>query len=193
MTQQSDGANPWQTLSKKVVYKSPWMVVREDKVITPGGTHGIYSVIEGGDGVIVIAETDDQKIHLIESYCYPLQDWNWELPTGGMSAGETPLECAKKELREEVGLTAERWTELGKVRSSFNGSMNDRQHIFLAQAVRQGDNEREPGEAIRTVKMVPQAELWAMVRAGGLQDGQTLMALLYYKLWRENNSAADII
>ena len=118
--------NPWQTLSSRIAYNdNPYLRVREDKVIKPDGTEGLYSVVESKSGVVVIARTDHDELYLIESFRYPLQEWRWELPGGGMDGDNTPLESAKIELEEELGFQADTWEELGMIYPSENGAMTD--------------------------------------------------------------------
>lgn len=178
--------NPWKTLSRKTVYQNPWLTVYEDAIIDPAGHEGIYSVVDGKDGVLLIVEDDARNVYIMEAYRYPLQKWVWELPSGGIDTGDTPLECAQKELKEELGMTSDNWTKIGEFSPSYGGAMTDRQHIFVAQNVRLGDHERETGEAIRTVKKVSQAELFGLVEDGTIEDCQTLAGLLRYRLWSEH-------
>lgn len=187
MTQQGD-TNPWKTISSRIAYQSPFLTVREDTVITPGGKPGVYSVVESKPGVLIVAETDNDEIYLIESFRYPLQAWRWELPGGGIDEGDTPLQAAQKELEEELGLTATKWTQLGDMYPSNNGPLNDHNLVFLAQDLRAAQKQHESGEAIRPPRAVPFKEVFRMVRNGELTDGQSLGVLLHYKLWRDEQA-----
>ena len=179
--------NPWQTLKSRIVYTNPWITVREDAVIHPGGGEGIYSVVEAKDGIFTIPEDKDGNIYIMNAFRYPIKRWVWELCSGGIEPGETPLDCAKKELREELGLRSGDWISIGEFSPSYGGGLSDRQYVFVARNVVEGEHEREPGEAIRAVKKVPRDELFAMILRGEIEDGQTLAGLLKYKLWLEAN------
>lgn len=133
--------NPWQTLGSKVVYQNPWMKVYEDKVLMPSGAEGIYGFTESKSGVFIIALTDDDKIYLIESFRYPTQKWQWELPTGGIDEGLSPLEAAKHELVGELGMTAEKWTHVNTFGPSSNGFMNDAQDVFVTEGLQKSAEE----------------------------------------------------
>jgi 8-oxo-dGTP pyrophosphatase MutT (NUDIX family) len=183
-----DNANPWKTLSSSIAYQSPFLTVREDKVITPGGKPGVYSVIESKPGVFIVAETDNDEIYLIESFRYPLQAWRWELPSGGIDKGDTPLQAAQKELEEELGLTATTWTQLGDMYPSNNGPLNDHNLVLLAQDLHPAQKHHESGEAIRPPRAVSYKKVFDMVRGGELTDGQSLGVLLHYKLWRDEQA-----
>jgi 8-oxo-dGTP pyrophosphatase MutT (NUDIX family) len=176
--------NPWKTLNSRVVYQSPWLTVREDKVITPGGSEGVYSVIESKPGVLIIALTEDNEIYLIESFRYPLKAWRWEIPGGGIEESG-PLASAKNELAEELGLEAATWTKLGDMYPSNNGPLNDHNFVFVAQGLHKVDKKHETGEAIREPKKFSIDQVFDMVKNGELTDGQSLGALLHLKLWLE--------
>jgi 8-oxo-dGTP pyrophosphatase MutT (NUDIX family) len=183
MTKSND--NPWQTLGSKVMYENPWMKAREDSVRMPSGKQGIYGYIESKPGVFIIALTDDDRIHLIESFRYPTQKWQWELPTGGIEKGMSPLESAQHELAEELGMTAENWTHVNVFGPSSNGFMNDTQNVFVAQGLREdSDATPEESEAIRAKKAVTIEELMTMIKQGVVMDGQSLAALMQFFAWR---------
>lgn len=170
-------------MSSKVAYHSPWLTVREDTIINPGGKEGLYSVIESKPGVLVIALNEHHKIYLIESFRYPIQAWRWEIPGGGIDKGVTPLEAAQNELAEELGFTAEKWTQLGDMYPSNNGPLNDHNYVFVAQDLQKTATRHETGEAIREPQAFLVQDVFKMVSNGSLTDGQSLGALLYFKLW----------
>ena len=80
--------NPWQRRSSKLIYSNPWITVREDDVITPGGSPGIYGVVETRLAVGVVALTDDNQIYLVGQYRYPVDEYSWEIPEGGSEVNE---------------------------------------------------------------------------------------------------------
>ena len=180
--------NAWKKDASKIVYQSPFMTVREDQVTTDSGKKGIYNTIDPRPGVFVIAETDTEEMSLIEAFRYPLQEWRWELRSGGIEEGDTPLTTAKKELQEELGLTASEWEQIGNTYPSHNGPMSDRNLVFVARGLKITATAHESGEAIRPPQAIPYNRVFDMVSSGELTDGQTLGALLHYKLWRESQA-----
>ena len=175
--------NPWKKVSSTVAYQSPWLTVREDLVINPGGKESRYSIVESKPGVLVIALNERNEIYLIESFRYPLQAWRWEIPGGGIDEGTTPLEAAQNELVEELGFIAGKWTQLGDMYPSNNGPLNDHNYVFVAEELKKTAARHETGEAIREPRVFPVQDVFKMVSKGELTDGQSLGALLYLKLW----------
>ena len=111
--------NPWTTLGSRAIYENPWIAVREDRVLRPDGQPGIYGVVHFRHLAIgIVPLTDDGQTILVGQYRYTLDDYSWEIPEGGGALGVDPLESAKRELREETGLVAERWTYLGEAHLS---------------------------------------------------------------------------
>lgn len=177
--------NPWQTLGSKIVYENPWMSVYEDRVRLPNGQEGIYGFIDGKPGVFIVALSENNKIYLIESFRYPTQKWQWELPTGGIDKGQSPLEAAKHELAEELGMSAKKWTHINTFGPSSNGFMKDTQDVFVAEGLLANKEKPEDFEAIRAAKAVSFSEITSMIKNGVLIDGQSLAALIQFAVWRQ--------
>lgn len=169
--------NPWQRRGSKLIYSNPWITVREDDVITPGGTPGIYGVIETRIATGVVALTDDNHIYLVGQYRYPVDEYSWEIPEGGSEIDEDPMETAKRELREETGLEAERWEQLGGEIHLSNCFSAERGFIYVARGLRQGKAEPDHTEELQ-VKKVPFAECLAMVDRGEIKDSLTVIGVL---------------
>jgi 8-oxo-dGTP pyrophosphatase MutT (NUDIX family) len=123
---------PWQVTGTREVYRNPWLRLREDAVIRPNGTPGIYGVVEFAPAVGVVALTPDERVYLVGQYRYTVEEYSWEIVTGYSVPGEDLLVGAARELREEAGLTAGRWTPLG--RCHISNSVTDQiGYLFLAQ------------------------------------------------------------
>src|SRR5919202_220308 len=98
---------PWTTLDSRPIYENPWIRVREDRVIRPDGSPGIYGVVHFKNRAIGILPVDeDGAIWLVGQYRSTLDRDSWEIPEGGAPEGEPPIEAARRELREETGLIA---------------------------------------------------------------------------------------
>lgn len=168
--------NPWKTQSSKTVYQNPWIRVREDAVIKPDGTDGIYGVIESKDSVVVAVVNNESEVYLIRSFNYPVSTWSWGLPGGG-GEGEEPETAAKRELAEETGITAGKWTFLGQTRVS-SGLMTERMAVFLAQDLLFGERiEADDKDLISEGRFFSFEEIDKMIKQGEIDDTQTVTGL----------------
>ena len=173
---EEDGLNPWRTRGSREVYVNPWIRVREDHVIRPDGRDGIYGVVEFQNialGIVPVADNGDT--YLVGQWRYPLGAYSWEIPEGGGPLGVAALESAKRELAEEVGLTASVWTDLGPFHLS-NSVTNEEGRIFLAQGLTEGEAEPE-GDEVLVVRRLPLVEAYEMAMDGRITDGVSIIGL----------------
>ena len=104
---------PWTQLSTRRVYQNPWIDVRQDEVITPGGSNGIYGVVHFRNlAVGIIPVSENGTTFLVGQYRYPLDEYSWEIPMGGCPLGTPVVASAKRELKEETGLLAEEFEQI---------------------------------------------------------------------------------
>ena len=169
-------ANPWQTLSSREIYTNPWIRVREDQVINPAGKPGIYGVVEFKPAIGIVPLTENLETYLVGQYRYTLQAYSWEIPEGGGDRGEDVLDGAKRELREETGLRASRWTDLGIFHTS-NSVTDETAYCFLAEELEQGQPEPDEDEELRVMKL-PFLEVWQMVLKQEITDALTIVCLM---------------
>jgi 8-oxo-dGTP pyrophosphatase MutT (NUDIX family) len=164
-------------LSSRIAYENAWIRIREDQVIRPDGNPGIYGVVEIRPSVGVVALDEQDRMVLAGQWRYTLERWSWEVPRGGSAAGETDmLAVAQRELREEAGLEAARWEELGAVDLN-NGVTTDVEHLFLATELRFVGDAQEGDEAIVT-RWAPFDEAVAMVMSGEITEVCSVAAIL---------------
>ena len=91
--------SPWTTVASREVYRNAWMWVREDDVIRPDGSRGIYGVVDKHDAVGVVALTDAGEVVLVGQYRYPTDVYSWEIVEGGVDDGEDPLRGGQRGAR----------------------------------------------------------------------------------------------
>jgi len=168
----------WQTRASRTVYENRWIRVEENDVVGPHG-EGIYGVVEmQHPAVFVVAVDDEDRVCLIRLERYTTGP-SWEVPAGG-SDGEDPLVAAQRELAEETGATAGRWTPLGRM-NALNGIARAPEYVFLAQDVAHGmdaaTSQHEGG--IEAVRWVPFGEALRMIESGEITDGESVAALAY--------------
>ena len=172
--------NPWKTLSNKTVYENPWIKVEHREVKTPKDTDGIYGLVHFKNRAVGIVPLDDEmNTWLVGQYRYALNEYSWEIPEGGAPLGESMLEGAKRELKEEVGITASKWTKILDFATS-NSVTDELGASYLAQDLIFGETEHEDTEDI-TVKKLPFDEVVAMIFRGEITDALTIMSILATK------------
>lgn len=172
-----DTSNPWKTLSSKPVYDNPWIAVREEQVINPAGGNGIYGVVSMKNKAIGIVPLDgDGNTYLVGQYRYTLQEYTWEIPEGGCPIGTEPLDSAKRELQEETGYTASKWTLLSRIHTS-NSVTDEEGFIYLAEELVAGESMPEETEQL-TVRKLQLKEALAMVMNSEITDSISSTALL---------------
>ena len=174
--------NPWRTLSSRTIYRNPWLVLREDRVIRPDGAEGIYSVVEMRPSCGIVAINEDNQIALVGQWRYVHDRYSLEIPTGGSELGETPLDAAKRELLEETGLTAEDWTGLGTIDNS-NGCTTDVAHVFLARSLTTGSSIPQGDEQVE-LRWMPFADAVAAVMEGKITESVSVAGILKTELLR---------
>lgn len=168
--------NPWKTLSSKVVYSNPWITVREDAVITPSGTEGIYGVVEPRIATGVVALTETNEVYLVGQYRYATNIYSWELPEGGAELNEDPLTAIKRELKEEAGIIADNWKQLGSEIHLSNSFTNERAFLYMATGLHSVQNDPDDTEILQ-VKKVPFQDALKMIDSGEILDAMTMLGL----------------
>jgi 8-oxo-dGTP pyrophosphatase MutT (NUDIX family) len=170
--------NPWKTLSSREVYSNKWIGVEEHQVINPAGGKGVYGKVYFKNKAIGIVALDDQgNTWLVGQYRYALNDYSWEIPEGGSPLGTLPLESAKRELKEETGMTANKWTALMRLHTS-NSVTDEEAFIFLAEELSAGESQLEETEADLVVKKLHFREALQMAMDGRITDSLSVAALL---------------
>lgn len=177
--------NPWKILDSQIRYKNPWMRIREDKVITPLGSEGIYGVMESNDSVMVAVLNDKNELYLVRTFAYPAQSWNWELPGGG-DDGQSPVEASKRELEEETGILAKSWELLGTVRAN-GGFMTERIAIYLARDLSFSGEKEVSNEQIDDARFFSLKQVDAMITAGEINSAACIASVHLAQKWVERN------
>ena len=169
--------------SSRVSYQGKVFSVTTDEVTEPGGVTGTRDVIRHNGSIVVFAvdrsgNPDDPTILLERQYRHAAGQFLLELPAGRIEPGEAPLAAAKRELIEETGYRAKKWSKLVQYYAS-PGFLSEYFNVFLAEDLSAGEAQPEADEKIELLK-VPLTELLAMIQNGKIMDGKTILAALLF-------------
>lgn len=164
------------TLSSERIYDGAIIHVRRDRVLLPNGRTSVREVVEHPGGVGILAVDGDGMVLLVRQYRYAFGRTLLEIPAGKREPGEEPLVTARRELREETGVTADSWTPLGQLIAS-PGCYDETLYLYLAQVLHSGDTDPDEDEFL-SVERMPMAELTCRCLADEITDAKTVCAVL---------------
>lgn len=177
--------NPWKTLDSEVIYDNPWIRLTHSNVLTPGGEKGIYGSVHFKNWAIGMIPLDEHlNTWIVGQYRFPLEQYSWEIPEGGGKFGEA-LEAAKRELSEECGLKAKKWTQIQTFHLS-NSVSDEYGELFLAQDLEEFENHPDSNEEL-VVKKLPFEAVFQMVLNGEISDSMSIMGVYKVKYLIDNN------
>ena len=151
------------------------IAVDVERVELPNGALADLEIIRHPGGAAAVAINAAREVCLLRQYRYALGGWLWELPAGKLDGGEQPLRAARRELAEEAGVTAARWTPLGEFVSS-PGVFTEVVHLFLATRLATARAQPEASEVFE-VRWIALERALAMAMKGGIADGKTVVGL----------------
>ncbi len=165
-------------LGSEILLDRRWLRVRAERLELPNGAIiDEFHLLESPDWAGVVALTARDELVLVEQYRHGLGRMSRELPAGLIDPGETPLDAARRELLEETGCIAARWTPLAVVSPEPSRSTH-RAHLFLATGVEATGNPcPEPTEVLRVIR-TPAAEVLAQLGSGYIEHAAHVAAVL---------------
>ena len=169
--------NKWNRIYRQKMYENPWIRVSEDMIVNPSNKPGIYGVVHFKNLAIGIIPIDeDGNTYLVGQYRYPLDIYSWEIPMGGGHKDNDSLESAKRELQEETGFTANKWTEIATVHTS-NSVTDEEGIVYIAEELQAGETNFDETEDLQ-IKKVSLAEAVEMVMNNEITDSISVIGLL---------------
>jgi len=179
---------PAKVESSELAFDGPLFRVYSDVVQEPGGTKVRRDVIRHNGSVVILAVDDskskkDPLIVIERQYRQAAQQFLYEVPAGKVDEGEDRLDAAKRELIEETGFRAKKWTKLTRYFAS-PGFLGEWMQVFLAEGLTAGEAEPEDDEKLE-IYQVPLSEVLRLIDAGEIRDGKTLVSVMLYDRLRK--------
>jgi ADP-ribose pyrophosphatase len=164
----------------KEVYRCKLFKVTEDRAVdAKTGFEIKRCVVRHAGSAVMMAMDEKKRILLVRQYRLPAEKQMWELPAGKVDDGEKPLQAAKRELIEETGYQAKKWTKLASFLVS-PGYVQERMTIFLATALKAGDATPMEDERIEA-RWFKRKEVAEMIRTGKIEDAKTIIGFFMAK------------
>ena len=181
-----------EVLSSEVAFEGPLFRVLREEVREPGDKTSSRDIIRHNGSVVILAVVDASKkdplIVMERQYRHAAGQYLWEVPAGKMDEGEERLAAAKRELKEETGYRAKKWTKLVRYFAS-PGFLGEWMQVFLAEGLIAGEATLEEDELLEVV-LVPLSEVLQMIDEGKILDGKTLVSVQLYSRLRAKRKRA---
>jgi ADP-ribose pyrophosphatase len=165
-------------VSSKEVYRCKVFRVTEDEASDGKDFHVRRSVVRHPGAAVMLAVDKKGRVLLVRQYRLPAEQYMWELPAGTLDEGEKVATTAKRELKEETGLTAKKWKKLAMFHPS-PGYGSEKMTVFLATGLKQGPPQPMDDERIET-KWFSKEEVEKMIRKNRITDAKTMIGYLYW-------------
>ena len=169
---------PYETVKSETVYKGRIIDVTHDLITLPDGREAIREVVVHGGAAAVLPVDENGDIIFVRQYRQPARGLVLEIPAGTLEKNEEPLDCATRELEEETGLIAGKITFMFKLFTTI-GFCKEVIHIYLAESLREGTRNFDEDEFLTVERHTP-SESKELIRNGGIIDGKTISAVLFY-------------
>ncbi len=163
-------------LSRREVFAGRVFRVTRDEILLPDGSQGIRELVHSHGGVVILPMDEQGRVTLVRQFRYAQDRVLLEAVAGKLEPGEEPFAAAKRELQEETGFTADKWTDLGWICTS-PGFLTERLYLYLAEGLHPGEQHLDRGEFLHC-ETIPLKELGCRIAAGEVEDGKTLAIYL---------------
>ena len=163
------------TINSQLIFDGRVVKLYKDKIELPTGQESLREVVKHSGGVVIFAKKED-KVLLVKQFRYPMKEVLYELPAGKLEKGEDPFEAAKRELEEETGYCANKWTDLGYVYTS-PGYSDEKLYLYMAEDLKFTHCHPDEGEILQALEYGYE-DVLKMVANGEINDAKTLCAIM---------------
>lgn len=176
------GAKPEHQMNRRELYRGKIFRLDKDTVRFPDGSESEFDIVRHPGAAAVVPflsdpEGEEPQILLLRQFRYAADGYIYEIPAGRLDAGEEPIDCAVRELKEETGCSADRMEPLFTMFTT-PGFTDETIHVFMATGLTHGQSAREPDE-FADVVIMRLAEALELIQQGAVPDGKTALAILY--------------
>lgn len=172
-------------LSKEYIYNGKVINMRRDIALLPNGNTATREIVEHNGGVCIAALTDNNEVLMVSQFRYPYSEVIMEIPAGKRdSANEDPLECGKRELKEETGAEAQNFVFLGELYPT-PGYCGEIIWMFAATGLKLGEQSPDEDEFL-TLQKIPLDSAVNMILSGEIKDAKTQAAILKLKMLKDS-------
>ena len=177
----------WKEISKKTVYENPWIEVSESEVLTPKGKKEIYGKVHFKKKTVgILPIIDENKTILVGQHRFPTDSYSWEIPMGGVDLDEVPLDAAKRELKEETGIVADKWVKFLHLETS-NSVSDEEAIVFYCHTISMVEQNPDDAEILE-MKILDFNESLKKVNRREIKDAVSIAAILKMNLILDNNN-----
>jgi ADP-ribose pyrophosphatase len=170
---------PYETLHTETLYHGRAFNVRRDEIRLPDGKTARLEIVDHVGAVTLVPVDDQNRVWFVRQYRHPAGEVLLELPAGMVEPGEAPLDCARREIREEIGMAAGRIEPIGEYYLA-PGYSTEFMHVFLATDLHPDPLPGDADEFI-SVEPIPLEVVLHMIESGKIRDAKTLASLMLAK------------
>jgi ADP-ribose pyrophosphatase len=171
-------------MNRTTLHRGRVFELHRENVALPNGVIVDFDVVRHPGASAVVPILGQENVVLLKQYRHAIGDFIWEIPAGTLNAGETPLQCAKRELCEETGLMAQVFEKIGEV-TPLPGYADERIHLFVAVDLEAAEQSLDEDEML-DVHEVGLNHAIEMIYKGSIQDGKTIAGLFLAYRWMKD-------